>query len=679
MDQSFIDILTALGLDFLLFLLLIGSFLIYRKFRSPKINIELDIPINMPYMHEAEHSTEYIAKKVKNMSLQDIHAAIGEWSFLYLSFHKYIIFLLLIFVVLGSLLTLVYIDGNAKDNDDFHKAGISHLEKDSDWLLAPVIFVFIFSVVLYIFGFYLIKKTKNLRSQELSHQIQQYVIQISGFQTNYSAEIIRSYICKSLNAQYGDRFTSIYVVPQYIEAYKIFNKLDEHRLQLQFLRHDYDKTNVRPLIRKNCFKKLDGIKYHENKIEKYASLIEQKRLDYSDQNAGLCFIICKTRALAKEIIQKGLKKDPEGIFDSHLWTYKQGTSPGDLNWESIGINKVSSIIRRILVDVFFLLIFLIFVTPGVFADYIKKICDNIGLSSILGSIFSYYLPSLLVLFYQVIILPAVVEFMVNREKHWTKHSTIASGLRKYLFFLVFYTFLYPMLKLNFTDFVSTIVNNENDWKGLFAVEAIKSAEFFTVFLIHQAFLKNGWDLVVASKYIWSSTKALFAGNSVEKKLAYQSEPFTFDLEIAISLNTFIMVCSFSVIYPLILIPGILFFLFRYFIHKHNILAVFYVDKDVSALPSIFTLMFGIFLAAFFMQLLTFVTLATNANEDFNLYGKILLIASFCVFLLLSIWAKIITSKIESEENHAEYELTLDDDLYCHPMDKKKSSSFIKMN
>lgn len=108
------------------------------------------------------------------------------------------------------------------------------------------------------------------------------------------------------------------------------------------------------------------------------------------------------------------------------------------------------------------------------------------------------------------------------------------------------------------------------------------------------------------------------------------------------------------------------------------MAVFYIDKDVSALSSTFTLMFGIFLAAFFMQLLTFVTLATNANDDYNLYGKILLIASFCLFLLLSIWAKIITSNIE-EDKHTEYELTLDDDLYYHPMDKKKGSSFIKMN
>lgn len=562
MDQSLIDILTALGLDFLLFLLLVGSFFVYRKFRSPKINIELDVPISMPYMHEAEHSTQEIAKKVKNMSLEDIHAAIGEWSFIYLSFHKYSIFLLLVFVVLGCLLTLVYIDGNAKNNDDFHKAGISHLEKDSDWLFAPITFTFIFSAVLYIFGFYLIKKTKQLRSQEQSHKIQQYVIQISGFQTNYSAKIIENYISKSLTVQYGDRFTSVYVVPQYIEAYKLYNKLCEHRLQLKFLRHDLNTSNIRPLIREGCFKKVDGIEYHENKIEKCSRLIEQKSLDYSNQNAGLCFIICKTRELAKEIIHKGLEKDSEGIFDSHLWTYKQGTSPNDLNWESIGINKVSSIIRRILVDIFFLLIFLIFVTPGVFADAINKICDDIGISSILGGIISYYLPSLLVLFYQVIILPAVVEFMVKREKHWTKHSAIASGLRKYLFFLVFYTFLYPMLNLNFTDLVSTIVDTENDWKGLFAVEAIKSAEFFTIFLVHQAFLKNGWDLVVASKYIWSSTKALFADNSIEKKLAYQSEPFTFDLEIAISLNTFIMVCSFSVIYPLILVPGILFFLFR---------------------------------------------------------------------------------------------------------------------
>lgn len=125
-------------------------------------------------------------------------------------------------------------------------------------------------------------------------------------------------------------------------------------------------------------------------------------------------------------------------------------------------------------------------------------------------------------------------------------------------YLIFYDFLYPMLGIQITTLVSALAKNDDQWRNLFALQSVKLSEVFTIFVIHQAFLKNGLDLVVASKYLLSKTKSLFAETTIEKQLAFESEPFRFDFELAVSLNTLIIFCSFSIINLIIIVPGILF-------------------------------------------------------------------------------------------------------------------------
>lgn len=563
MDPSIVDILTAFFLDLLLFLLLMGVFFIYRRLRSPEIKVEIEVSINKPYMHEGEHSSKDLIREVLNMNLDTIHAEVGEWGFVYLAFLKYSIFLFIILFALGLILIIVYLCGNSDTDRDFDNAGIAHIMHMDNWLLAPFFFFLTFSIVIYAFGHYMLQRINSSRAHEVVHTAKHYTVQIKGFPINYPAHVINDYITKILKEQYGDGIKSVYVVPQLTEAYENFVELKNYQKQLRYLKYDYEKTKIRPLIREKLWKKVDGISFYQEKIDKCNLNVEEKRKERYGENAGVCFVICTTRSLAKEIIETGLKNQ-SGPYDVQKWVFKQATTPGDLVWESIGVQKTASILRKVLINAIFILVFLIFMTPGSFVSAIEVICDDIGITKVIGSVLAYYLPSLLMLLYQILILPAAVEFMVKQEKHWMKHSEVASGLKKYLFFLFFYTFLYPMLGLQFTSLIRTLVEDEDKWKNLFALSAVKLAEFYTIFIIHQAFLKNGWDLLVASKYIVSTTKAFFATTSIEKQLAYESDPFKFDLELAISLNTFIIICSFSVIYPFILIPGIMFFTIRVF-------------------------------------------------------------------------------------------------------------------
>jgi cbb3-type cytochrome oxidase subunit 3 len=116
------------------------------------------------------------------------------------------------------------------------------------------------------------------------------------------------------------------------------------------------------------------------------------------------------------------------------------------------------------------------------------------------------------------------------------------------------------------------------------------------------------------------------------------------------------------------------------VHKHNILTVFYVEKETSAFPSLMTCMFSVFLAAFIMQVITAATLVLSKDKNFVFFGKICLIAAISLFLLACIWIRYVVKKgrgtaVDGQE--AKYIRIQDEDLYRHPMDRDKSKEYFK--
>lgn len=108
-------------------------------------------------------------------------------------------------------------------------------------------------------------------------------------------------------------------------------------------------------------------------------------------------------------------------------------------------------------------------------------------------------------------------------------------------------------------------------------------------------------------------------------------------------------------------------------HKHNILTVFYVEKETSAFPSLLTCMFGVFLSAFVMQILTATTLVLCKDEDYVFLGKILMIAAISLFLLVCIWIRYLVKKVgilAIDGQEAKYDMMQDEEMYKHPMDRE---------
>lgn len=560
MDSSVFSILTAALFDSILFAGLFCAFLFYRKLRSPVIETDEEIEIRKPYLHEGKYDFLPLAKKVQEMSLYEVYSSLGEWGFIYLTLHKYIIYTFAIMCSLGcSVLLVVYVCGDTHVDDTFHIIGISHIIEQPGYLIAPIVFIFVFTFALYTFAAYYYDVATHAECEAINPP-QRFCLVITRIPTNFPPEFLNFKILKMLQSKYGSGVLSVYTIPYYQPSYKLFLELEEAQQKLRYYEHDFNKSGKRPETISKKLKKVDAITYYEKKIDKLSTKSAESKIRGLHTNSGRAYILCDTPKLVKEIIDFRVERD--AIIKTEDWKFKAASNPADINWQNVGQKKKFGLAFKLLYNGIFLGLFLILLTPTSFNTLIQDFFESVGASEMFEGIVGVYLPSLLLLIYQQVILPEAVEFLVEREKHAYKHDEVSSGLRKYLFYLMFYIFLYPLLGLKFIGFIEIFFESETNWQEEFAESINATGQFFTIFLVHETFVKNGWDLMVTGKYFKSKARALLATTDAEKLLAYQAEFFKFDLELAISINVFIIACSFSVVYPIILVPALSFFTLR---------------------------------------------------------------------------------------------------------------------
>ena len=153
----------------------------------------------------------------------------------------------------------------------------------------------------------------------------------------------------------------------------------------------------------------------------------------------------------------------------------------------MGRKNEISLLSKLVYNGIFIVLFLIILTPTSFNSLIVEFFESIGAKAIVGGIVGGYLPSLLLLIYQQVIMPEAVEFLVELERHPYKHDEISSGLRKYLFYFAFYIFVYPLFGLQFIQLIDLLINSDSNWEQDFADNINTTGQFFTIFLVHETF------------------------------------------------------------------------------------------------------------------------------------------------------------------------------------------------
>ena len=247
-----------------------------------------------------------------------------------MTFHKYLALTLGIMCILGcGILAVVYLQGKKDDQDDFHQASMWNLVDETVLATVAIIFMIVFSAILYVFGIFFYKKVINLKTEQLIRPSQQYVFVIKGLSENYSATDMNEQIKNLLKDQHQSGITSVYTVPNYTECYKKYKKLIIYQNKVKFFKYDCDNYGIKIQVRDKHFKKVDGVEHYSKKIEKKLQKIKTLKALYKDENSGIAFVNCDSVMTVNQIINSGIASSEK--MNTIEWRLKKASSPKDIN------------------------------------------------------------------------------------------------------------------------------------------------------------------------------------------------------------------------------------------------------------------------------------------------------------------------------------------------------------
>jgi hypothetical protein len=162
-------------------------------------------------------------------------------------------------------------------------------------------------------------------------------------------------------------------------------------------------------------------------------------------------------------------------------------------------------------------------------------------------------------------------------------------------------------------------------------------------------------------------------------MAYEAYEFRWAYEYGVSISALVIILSFSVAYPLILVIGVAFYISRYFTAKYNLLCFYCTVKTTTGhkIPKVVTT--SILVAILIFQIFTCALIFLSKSTIYFGLATVMLIFSIVMFSILYYYRDKIEAdfqemlKLESLEEEGAI-MGEDISKYYHPLDGNPGQS-----
>lgn len=395
--------------------------------------------------------------------------------------------------------------------------------------------------------------------------------------------------------------------------------------------------------------------YNDKKTEEHLKF-DQAKDKIIDRNSGYGFILCKQPMIAS-FIQTSFESSSSMGVGMDKWKVQEAPLFSDILWKNTPTSEVLGLFKKILLNLLFILIFLIMLTPLTLVGVTISLLKDLNFPNNTTTFLTYSLPSLFTSLFYSIIIPMAIRFLIDKEKHFLHSKACANAFFKYFGYCIGIMIFFPLLEaMTLESVVQKLVKVDiTMWNITLVTNIVKVGEFYVNFLLSMSLGSNFLDLAITNQYfLWD----FFV---YRKSFEHKSAP-VFDLAYEYS-RVLIILCIvlvFSISMPIILPFGCLFMTVKYWLDKYNLLYVYRVE------PSSGTHMQGIVL--FYLLVVISISQLINSGIfmasgfDILVYiGGFLSVGSFLTFL----YACLIFKYRSPYNAPQSYEVTIKD-LYTHP-------------
>lgn len=674
MDEVIASILSTFLIDLVLFVLLVGLFLYFRNYRSlsgSKFGVE---NLHRTLFRESEFPFLEACKKVYTFKPSEIKENLGFQCYIYLQFLRDILLGVTIMAGLGlTILAPIYYFAKSSDNYELESFSIMTVMDSQNDLLVAAGFVVIFSLVLYYIAY---KYYKESSQEELdSESIELFAIKVKGLPKSIPAAEMQQDFNNIIMSQFStDMIEMTYVVSNYTKSYRIHEEILNTEQKIQHYENYHNKRGERHRKFSLRHGSYDTLDYYRAHLHQLKSNFEKSLDSASRSSLGLAFIICKTSA-SRQFIMRNFKRIDERL-NCRYWKLSDAPHPSEIQWENLGASKLK-VWKRVFMYGLFTVVFLVFLTPSGILNYLTRLFQGLGMHDFYERMLSSWLAPLLLYIYNAKILPRFLYFLLKQERHSTISNETLSGFRKLCIFMIFYSFLVPVLGLSFMHMILGIYEQgPQAWACSLAGGISTSGLFFTNFLIHQAFLNTGLQILDPERLIWIKWHERKAVDKLEKTLAHEAPEFGWAFQYASVVSNLMIVLSLSVAFPMILGVGMVYFWLKTYSMKYCLMFYYYVDRNSLGRDLVKPLLRSLLVCILVFQIITGSILIMS---DFDLIigtGTLIIILAEVSYLGMSLHIEKLIRRLKKMIWHkAEYS-NLTDRLirgnpldYIHPLEK----------
>ncbi|KAK6150094.1 hypothetical protein DH2020_017619 [Rehmannia glutinosa] len=478
--------------------------------------------------------------------------------------------------------------------DDLDKLSMGHIEESSLRLWAFLIGTYWVSFLAYCLLWKAYKHVSELRSAALmSPEVknEQFAVLVRDIPPVPQGQTRKEQVDSYFKAIYPDTFYRSMVVTDNKKVNKIYEELEGYKKKLARAEAIYttSKTTAipegtRPTTKTGFLgllgKKVDAIEYYDEKIKELIPKLEaEQKITLKDRQQCAAVVFFNNRVTAAAASQS--------LHDTMVdtWTVMDAPEPDSYygpTFEKVlrEANSQYVIYFIVFLTIFFYMIPIGFVSALTTLDNLKKllpflkpVVDQPAIKTVLQA----YLPQLALIIF-LAMLPKFLLFLSKAEGIPSESHAQRAASGKYFYFSVLNVFIGVTLGSTLFSTLKDIKDDPDSIVTLLANSLPGSATFFLTFVALKFFVGYGLELSrIIPLIIYHIKKKYLCKNEAELKEAWAPGDLGYATKIPGDMLIVTIVLCYSVIAPLILPFGVLYFGLGWLVLRNQVLKV-YVPK-----------------------------------------------------------------------------------------------------
>ncbi|KAM5587572.1 CSC1-like protein ERD4 [Rosa sericea] len=475
---------------------------------------------------------------------------------------------------------------------DLDKLSIGNVESKSPRLWAFLLGVYWVSFVTYILLWKAYKHVSDLRANALMSpdvKPEQFAVLVRDIPAVPEGLNRKDQVDSYFRAIYAETFYKSLIVTDNKEVNKLWKELEGFRKKLERAEAVYaaSKTTgspegTRPTNKTGflglCGAKVDSIEYYTKKINETIPKLEaEQKATLREKQLNAAIVFFTSRAAAASAAQSLHAQ----MVDK--WTVTDASEPRQVLWPNLKIKFFQRQVRQYVVYIIVALTVVFYMIPIAFISafttldnlvklipFIKPVVNQSALKTVLEA----FLPQLALIIF-LALLPKLLFALSKAEGIPSQSHAVRAASGKYFYFTVFNVFLGVTIGGTLFSTFKEIEKEPNKIISLLATSLPGNATYFVTFVALKFFMGYGLELSrLVPLIIFHLKRKYLCKTEGELKAAWQPSDLGYGTRVPGDLLIVTIVLCYSVIAPLIIPFGVLYFGIGWLVLRNQALKVY---------------------------------------------------------------------------------------------------------